>query len=342
MLPQRVVIRADAGPAIGMGHVVRCLALARELAERGAEVYLLSKSLAPQLLECAHRLGVGVRMLEAAATDAEATAEELGRLGSVDIVVVDHYGLDIEWERAVRPLASRLMVIEDLARPHACDFFLNQNYHSQTQLLDCEPLLPSTATILLGPTYALLRREFRAMRTPQLKRAGGGPAILVSFGGFEPSPLVELVIEACLSPPLADRMLGGVLHVFGAGDISGSLHEYPFQVHRHHFSAAIATVMAACDLAIGAGGGALWERFCVGIPSLVTILAENQRASVEALAADGYVVALGDAKRLDAAMLSWAVWELWSDGSKLRDMSLRGQKLVDGEGARRVAALLVP
>jgi UDP-2,4-diacetamido-2,4,6-trideoxy-beta-L-altropyranose hydrolase len=333
-------MRADANATIGMGHVVRCLALGRELAERGAEVHLASKSLPPVLVENAQRLGFTVSLLSAA-PDAEATAEALRRLGQIDLVIVDHYELDTEWERAVRPLASKLMVVDDLESAHFCDILLNQNY-SVAGADRYAGLVPAAATVLLGPAYALIRREFQRARTLRHQRGGGIRTILVSFGGFHAPRLVELVIEACTSPPLASRFAGGVLHIFGAEEQASVGGEYPFQVRGHRFSSDIAAFMAASDVAIGAGGGALWERFCVGLPSLVTILAENQRAGVEALAADGYVVNLGEVEQLDAIMLRSALCELWNDDTGLQNMSVRGKKLVDGEGAHRVAKILVP
>jgi UDP-2,4-diacetamido-2,4,6-trideoxy-beta-L-altropyranose hydrolase len=324
-----------------MGHVIRCLALGRELSERGAEVHLASKSLPSVLLQTAQRLGFTVSLLSNA-PDAEATSDALRRLGLVDLLIVDHYELDARWEAAVRPLASRLMVLDDLpSRPHICDVILDQNY-SVGGTDRYQGLVPHSATVLLGPAYALIRREFQSARARRQEHEGGIRTILVSFGGFFAPRLIELVIEACTSPPLAERFAGGELHIFGAQEQASVEGRYPFHVHGHRFSSDIAAFMAISDVAIGAGGGALWERLCVGLPSLVTIVAENQRAGVEALASDGYVENLGEAGPLDAGNLCSALCELWSDDRRLRDMSARGRRLVDGEGAHRVAKILVP
>jgi UDP-2,4-diacetamido-2,4,6-trideoxy-beta-L-altropyranose hydrolase len=336
----RVVIRADAAPAVGMGHVVRCLALAHELSELGAEVHLASKSLPPVLEQNARQLGLGVSML-GHGSDAEATLEILRRLSEVDIVIVDHYGLDEAWERAIRPLAARLMVLEDLAsRVHLCDVLLDQNY-SAAGADRYRGLVPPGASVLLGPAYALIRREFRVARLQRCRQSDAIRTILVSFGGFDSPRLVQLVMQACVQPPLSSYFAGGTLHVFGARQHSGVGDKYPFEVCEHRFSSDIATFMAESDIAIGAGGGGSWERLCVGVPSLVTILAENQRPGVEALAKDGYIVNLGDVERLDASSLCQAVCNLRADPGALRRMSEHGRKLVDGEGVQRVARVLL-
>ena len=324
-----------------MGHVMRCFALGRELSDRGAKVHLISRSLPPELAQTAQTLGFGVLLL-ANAHDAEASSETLRHLSPVDLLIVDHYELDAEWERAVRPLVSRLMVLDDApSRPHNCDLLLDQNY-SVARADRYEALVPHSATVLLGPTYALIRREVQQARALRKTHKSGVRTILVSFGGYHAPHLIELVIEACMAPPLASLMAGGELHIFGAQRRAGTAGEYPFHVQGHHFSSDIAAFMGISDVAIGGGGGTLWERLCVGVPSLVTILAENQRISVEALAADGYVESLGQAERLNAAHLRSALCELWSDDRRMQDMSARGRRLVDGKGAQRVARILVP
>jgi UDP-2,4-diacetamido-2,4,6-trideoxy-beta-L-altropyranose hydrolase len=324
-----------------MGHVMRCFSLGRELSDRGAKVHLISRSLPPELADTAQTLGFVVLSL-ADAHDAEATSETLRHLAPVDLLIVDHYQLDAQWERAVRPLVSRLMVLDDApSRPHNCDVLLDQNY-SAAGADRYAALVPHSATVLLGPAYALIRREFQQVRALRKTHKSGVRTILVSFGGYHASHLIELVIATCSAPPLASLMAGGELHIFGARRRAGTEGKYPFHVHWHHFSSDIAAFMGISDVAIGGGGGALWERLCVGLPSMVTILAENQRSGVEALAADGYVANLGHAERLNSAHLASALCELWSDDKRMQEMSARGRKLVDGEGAQRVARVLVP
>src|SRR5690554_1589336 len=88
------------------------------------------------------------------------------------LLVVDHYALDTEWEKLLRPVADRIMVIDDLAdRAHDCDILLDQNYY-QNRERRYEGLVPPHCLQFLGPGFALLRPEFREARR-NLRRQNG-------------------------------------------------------------------------------------------------------------------------------------------------------------------------
>lgn len=129
----RVVIRVDASSQLGAGHVFRCATLARELIERGSVVTFLSRVLPGHFCDWLEQAGFSViRMKQEVLSffdDLEETKAALNQLGRIDWLVVDHYGLDIRWEAAMRPLAIQIMVIDDKAdRSHDCDILLDQNY----------------------------------------------------------------------------------------------------------------------------------------------------------------------------------------------------------------------
>jgi UDP-2,4-diacetamido-2,4,6-trideoxy-beta-L-altropyranose hydrolase len=193
---QRIVVRVDASTEMGMGHLMRCLSLARDLADDGASVFFLLRSHAARLTGLIEGEGHSVRLLpdterrpDAPAADgtgyahwlpttwqndAEQTLEAIDRIGPVDWLIVDHYALDARWERMQRKRAPRILAI-DAERNHDCDILLDQNL-----VLDMEHRyrghLPPTCRPLLGPAYALLRREFAAQRESLTERRGeGGP-----------------------------------------------------------------------------------------------------------------------------------------------------------------------
>ena len=152
----KVAIRVDGSWDIGSGHLVRCATLAKGLREHGAEIIFLCRKLDSRSCEFLESKGLSVAYLDirAGATtlrrhddipdvewdgsiqqgDCLASSHILSRQGSVDWLVIDHYGIDIRWESRMRDFASHIMVIDDLAnRKHDCDVLLNQNVCSQNE-----------------------------------------------------------------------------------------------------------------------------------------------------------------------------------------------------------------
>lgn len=98
----------------------------------------------------------------------------------------------------------------------------------------------------------------------------------------------------------------------------------------------MANTMANADLAIGGGGSMTWERCCMGLPTIVAILSENQRQLTEEVAKIGCVINLGQADYLRPEDYAHAIKEI--DIKTIQNMSRKCLRLVDGNGARRVTS----
>jgi len=329
-----VAVRVDASAAMGAGHVMRCLSLADGLRSRGARVSFVSRALPAHLATIVESRGHEVLSLHgSAAADAADTARALA--GSrYDWLVVDHYGLDARWETALRATAARIVAIDDLAdRAHDCDVLLDQNLHADGARRYAG-LVPPHCEILVGPQFALLRSEFRAARAASAARAGAVQRVLVSFGGTDPTNETGSAIDALAAtcPALAQ-----VDVVIGAGHANRTAIETACLRHGytcHVQSDRMAELMAAADLAIGAGGVSTWERCCVGLPAVSIAVAPNQLDVVEHAARRGLVYALDapvSASRLALHLRAVA------DNARLRcRMSQAGLDAVDGLGVDRV------
>ncbi|HEY1385246.1 MAG TPA: hypothetical protein VGF43_16605, partial [Dongiaceae bacterium] len=141
---------------IGSGHIRRCLALASALDEQGASSAFVARALpgnANGLVTAA-----GYQLVELAVSavardqenDAAETSAAAAPLGPFDLLIVDHYGLDRDWETHVRPLASRLAVIDDLAdREHDCDALMDVT-GSDERAARYDALTPPQSLLLLG------------------------------------------------------------------------------------------------------------------------------------------------------------------------------------------------
>jgi UDP-2,4-diacetamido-2,4,6-trideoxy-beta-L-altropyranose hydrolase len=345
----RVAVRVDASPLIGGGHAMRCLALADELAARGAEVTFVSAAMADALARRIEAAGHKLKRIAAPeglerdggdwhepplnadvqAADARATGVAAG---AVDWLVVDHYLLDAHWHRAARSFADRLLVIDDLAnRSYGCDVLVDET--GGRSPADYDGRVPDHAKVLVGAEFALLRPEFAKERSSALERRRQpkrAELILISLGTTDPNGVTAAALEAVLVAA-RDCSIKIVLgeHASVPRTIAAASENRRVEVHVN--TNRMAELMRDADLAIGAAGTTSWERCCLGLPALVLVLAENQRANAEALALAGAAITLRDVSEIGGAVSG-----LVRDEQALHRMSAAAFGLTDGLGTARV------
>ena len=361
----KIFIRADASVQIGTGHVMRCLTLADELRGRGAEVVFVCREFAGNLCGyieekgyVVHRLSVydtPMQDIESGLkhaawlgahwqTDVEQIEEIIKSLGiTPDWLVADHYALDERWEGYLRPYVKKIMVIDDLAdRPHDCDLLLDQNFYENSESR-YDKLAPPRCKKLLGPKYALLRPEFREARKNLRKRDGRVRRIMIFFGGSDPSNETAKVLKAIRMlnrPDIAVDVVVGAfnLHCKVIERIASDLLDCTC-----HFNVEdMAALMAGADLAVGAGGTTVWERCMLGLPSLVTTVAENQERIISDMAESGYLLFLGQPEMVSVDFLYHALETALQSPCLLISFAQKTWSLVDGKGVKRIAQEIMP
>lgn len=336
----RIAVRADAGLLVGSGHVMRTLALASALRARGASVTFLSRRRDGDMHDRIEHDGFVVRPLESE-TDAgdawlgtsiqseiAASMRALQADGGADAVVVDHYRLDAAWERAMRPFARCIVVIDDLAdRPHDCDLLVDSNLGASAHGRYRE--LAPGAHLLLGPGYALLREEFREPIRRARPRDGRVERINVFMGGFDRSDETSKVLRALGSQSGAPFRIDVVLPTWAPSEIAVRERYIgkpaTHAVHMYDEAAEMAALFEAADLAVGAGGGAIWERCALGLPSIVLSVADNQRANAGQCEIAGAALWLGDAAVVGESAIASAVEELRRSPRVVAEMSRRAR-----------------
>ncbi|MHB8230586.1 MAG: UDP-2,4-diacetamido-2,4,6-trideoxy-beta-L-altropyranose hydrolase [Vulcanimicrobiaceae bacterium] len=335
----RIAVRADAGLLVGSGHVMRTLALASALRARGAAVTFLSRRRDGDMHERIVRDGFAVRPLESE-TDAgdawlgasmqseiAACTRALQAEGGADALVVDHYRLDAAWERAMRPFARRIVVIDDLAdRPHDCDLLVDANLGAGEHGRYRE--LAPGAHLLLGPGYALLREEFREPIRRARPRDGRIERINVFMGGFDRTDETSKVLRALGSLPGAPLRIDVVLPAWAPhGPAVRERCMGKPAIHVYDEAAEMAALFEAADLAVGAGGCAIWERCALGLPSIVLSVADNQRAGAGQCEVAGAALWLGDAAVAGEPAIAAAVEELRRNPRAVAEMSRRARSV---------------
>ena len=322
----KVVFRADASVKMGSGHVMRCLTLAKELKENGAEVIFISRAHDGNLNQLIIRKGfqviefpkpIGADIGEASTNgddyndwlgvaeeqDAKETIEAI-RGEQSDWLIVDHYSLSEKWEKLVRSYVGNIMVIDDLAnRPHDCDLLLDQNWFEDMGGRYGE-LVPLGCTKLFGPEFALLRPEFAEARKRIKPRLEVVECVFVFFGGSDPHNLTGMTLRALSKPGLAHLEVHAVI---------GENNPHRDEIHElvqlrnntslHIQVDDIASIMAKADFAIGSGGVNTWERICLGLPSITVGFADNQILLLQRLQQNGFVKNLGRVDEIDEELI---------------------------------------
>lgn len=332
----RLTIRADAGPRIGTGHVMRCLALAAGWHRAGGRCSLVSRDLPEGLRRRAADAGVGV--VQAPETEADASWAR-----DADLVVVDGWQFGTDDLDSVARCAATLLVVDDTAtRPRIPgDFVLNPNVYAAP----ADYAGMTGARLLVGPRYAPLRPEFmRAL--PARAAAPVAGRLLLLLGGADPAGASALALEAARIARGREPGISAVRLVVGAanpalGRLRAEAARSPgFEVL--YDVQDMVTLMDWADLAISASGSTVLELASRGTPMLLGALIPEELPPARRLAELGAAQALGAFADLGAGALAAAILDLARDPARRDAMTSAGRGLVDGRGADRILAAVGP
>jgi UDP-2,4-diacetamido-2,4,6-trideoxy-beta-L-altropyranose hydrolase len=353
----KAVFRVDSSNFIGFGHLIRCLTLANVLRQRGVECSFVCRDHAGNIASKISDSGFKLFLLALPNATATSTGSEL-KYGSwlgcswqrdadktneilraiqPEWLIVDHYSIDVKWEKALAKNYKNLMVIDDMAnRDHCCDILLDQNLFLDMKRR-YEKRVSSQCLQLLGPKYALLQAEYSQLRENAKVRNSSTKNLLIFFGGSDQSNLTELAFLAA--------------HSFGSefssiNVVMPSASPFYHQVKKlikplkkanlHCDLPSLAPLMLEADIGIGAGGATNWERFCLGLPSLVITLAKNQKLVNNDLSKLRLIELIGDAETIKIEQVRAAIRSVLSRRD-LADWSKRCMRACSGDGAILVA-----
>ena len=335
----KVIFRVDASLEMGIGHVMRCLTLANELKQQNHEIIFICRELTgnhillikyPVLVlpkndnfqsDGLYLNWLGVTQEQ----DAEQTIKVIPK--NIDLLIVDSYALDEIWHKQLKPYTKKIMVIDDLAdRQFDCNVLLNQNLG--TQIEDYKDKVLNNCELLLGCDYALLRPEFPNLREKALIKRKNTKVIkniLISMGGSDITNKTYDILQEVSDDLNIVVILGGISpHNKIIKNYAKSKKNVKVVVDADNIS----SLMFDADLAIGAGGSTSWERCCLGLPTLLYVLAENQRKIAGNLEELGAVKIVDNLKvNLQNILNNFSFWQI---------MSEKAQTVCDGIGVKRI------
>lgn len=348
--PQSILMRAHNGPSVGIGHMMRCFALARAFAGAETDIHMLISYPAPELTTHFESLKIKTHILPIkagndAGTDADIDAVlSMAEKHAADWVILDGYCFGSRFHKAIRDRGIRLLVLDDTAHLPAyhADLVLNQNIHAEKSLY---PHTDPDTRLLLGPAYILLGDAFLSHPQHQRHISDNVHNILVSMGGSDPRnhiPTIVNVLNRIKAPNLRLTIVAGPANpnIADVRAAAGASHHH-VTLLRH--TQAMQDLMAQADLAISASGSSAWELAYMGLPGILIAAAENQVPVGQHLMNAGAALFLNPEGPLDPEEIVSAFEKLANAPEYRREMSGLGMRLVDGKGARRVRkAMQVP
>jgi UDP-2,4-diacetamido-2,4,6-trideoxy-beta-L-altropyranose hydrolase len=330
-----VIFRTDGGPKTGLGHVRRCLSLAKSLRELGRESFFILRG-SPQGCQVVQAAGFKTMFLPPGADDLAETIQSIITLSATSIVV-DSYDISSEYFSGLEKSGVKLAAIDDLAdRELPVQLLINGSIGAKDLSYHC---LEGTR-YLLGPQYILLRPEFSLGKEKHISKQIR--SVLISVGGSDPCNLTPRLMR------WAKNILGNVdikvvIGPFFQNEtlVSAEVAILNTHIELQHDPENIYALMASSDLALCGGGQTTYELAAAGTPAVAVRVADNQTINLQGLEKAGVLVWTGDAGDLTLGEKVCHALESIKSVQLRQGLSDRGRELIDGKGADRVAHAIV-
>lgn len=334
-----VIFRTDASSDIGAGHAMRCFALAKAWQNEGGSAIFATSINTPALEQRLVDEGIEfVRLAtEPGSHDDALQTSALARQRGAIFVVADGYHFGDSYQRLIKDDGLQLMLIDDYgqAEHYFADLVLNQNLSAQADWYNSRELY---TRLLLGTQYVLLRQQFLRFRAWHRSIPTVGNKVLVTMGGGDPDNVTSKVIRALAGLDVESRIVVG-----GSNSHLPELEKEIQQLRKAELivdTTNMSELMTWADVAVTAGGTTSWETAFMGLPSVVIVVAENQKGIAQSLDEAGAVVSLGWHEQVSIETVTKEMDKLLRSIDTRLELSERSRSLVDGNGVSRVIEAL--
>jgi UDP-2,4-diacetamido-2,4,6-trideoxy-beta-L-altropyranose hydrolase len=314
----KYVFRCDSSYKIGTGHLIRCLNLAKQLE---GEVHFICRTLTGNLNVLVSENQFTLHEIHSIDIEPEALVEEINEITPIlesldaDCIVVDHYGLGLDWETNAKEFCKRLLIIDDIEREHIEAGILDQNYRNSIP----KKYKDSNSTLFLGPSYCLLNKDFQSFDINTKSNTKTNKVILF-FGGSDPAAQTLRVTKLLIKSSLKYEWNLIVGSQNKDKEEIKSLIKNKEQFIYHENIDYMCKLMSKSYFFIGAGGSTSWERVKVELPSLCISIADNQIELAKNLHNQGSCLYLGAHTELSDSDILNAVTSTLSDQEKIMKM----------------------
>jgi UDP-2,4-diacetamido-2,4,6-trideoxy-beta-L-altropyranose hydrolase len=345
-MPRQLLIRADAGVRMGTGHVMRMLALAQAWHLHGGETVFACAEITPALEERLGKEGFRLEKISAepgSRQDLTSTLELLSQEVEKDdapCLALDGYRFDGDFQSGLKTAGCRLLVVDDYghAGTYYADWVLNQNVSAREELYTRRD---NETKLLLGPRYALLRKEFWAQRRDR-EMPERARNVLVTLGGSDPDNLTGKILRTIAGSSLQFKVVlgGSNPHAEEIRELVAALSTNGTAIELLLNPPDMPDLMRWADVAVCGGGSTSLELAFNGLPAIFLVLADNQQAVADGLERAGCGISFGRGSDFAAEKFVEVLDSMVRDIGLRRRFSAAGRSLVDGRGSQRVASLL--
>ena len=355
--------RVDGSIEIGTGHIMRCLTLANALKNRGFICYFICRDHIGNLIETIVNNGHKIRVLKGLdddclrndnnlilkpphaswlgcdwIKDAEQTIECVDDL-NLKWMIVDHYAIDSRWETMLKSYSEKLLIIDDLAdRAHDCNQLIDQTLNRQFN--DYKNLVPDKCKLFLGSDYTIIRSEFLKLRKYSLERRKNNIVnkLLINMGGTDKDNCTSEILKVLKDIDLPQDFV--IIIVLGGNspwinEVKSIASSLRWKTEIKVNVTNMAKIMSDSDFAIGAAGITAWERCCMGLPSILVLLASNQIYVANALESRGAIILIRNKDKIPK-YLAPAINSLLTNKELRTNISKSASQVTDGTGVDKL------
>jgi len=313
---------------------MRCLALADAMSEFGYRPVFLSAPGTVQTVPALARSGFPVLDVDARSSGADA-ARAAGVVPAA-AAVVDHYGLTESDESMLGDVADKVLACEDIpGRRHAADLVIDPTPGRKAEAYAGH--VAAGTTVLAGPSFAILGREWRRARPAIGRHLEDGPArVVVSMGSTDPANASARVLDACAAAGIAAEFIV----VLGASAPHANAVRERGDARVVIEPDDLPGLIGSADLVLGASGTSSFERALLGVPAVTLVLYDNQRDLAAGFAEAGACVTVDMSALDDPRAFGELVAGILADAGRRAAMSRAGRAICDGRGVQRILCSL--
>jgi UDP-2,4-diacetamido-2,4,6-trideoxy-beta-L-altropyranose hydrolase len=333
----RVAFRVEGEPSIGLGHVMRCMALAQSLVAYGHEVFFFMSQRSQSF--CHNRADWVGEIFSI--TDIDNSLEpdwvtKQSRDLQVDWLVLDGYQFDETYRLKLRSREFKFAVFDDMNNSGAlyADIVINGAPNAATHNYQ---LTAPDAQLAVGPDYQVLRREFLQLNNNEWDNRKN---LTLMFGGSDPKKLTLGVLQSLqkLNATMPITVITGAAYA-DLQDLVDFVSISNLEIKHLHDCQNMASELVNSKLALSAAGGSQFELLACAVPSILVVVAENQKSASKEASIQGWCQ-VANAQDFSAYQLAKQCLSLWQQPELLGVMHKKALQFPVIDGAKNIVELM--